>query len=69
MQASGARAILLFVIQIPSADRFTVARDIDPTYAAAFDLARARGVEMLAWRCDVNLDGIDIKAAVPVVEG
>ena len=28
--ASGARAVVLFVIQIPSADRFAVARDIDP---------------------------------------
>jgi len=69
MRASGARAVLLFVIQIPSADRFAVARDIDPEYAAAFDQARARGVEMLAWRCNVDLDGIVIAAPVPIVEG
>ena len=69
MRASGARAVLLFVIQIPSADRFAVARDIDPAYAAAFDQARARGVEMLAWRCNVDLDGIVIAAPVPIVEG
>ena len=68
MRASGARAVLLFVIQIPSAERFAVAGDIDPAYAAAFDLARARGVEMLAWRCDVNLGGIEIAAPVPIVE-
>ncbi len=68
MRATGARTVLLFVIQIPSADRFAVARDIDPAYAAAFDQARARGVEMLAWRCDVNLEGIEIAAPVPIVE-
>jgi sugar fermentation stimulation protein A len=68
MHAVGARAVLLFVIQVPSADRFTVARDIDPTYAAAFDDARAKGVEMLAWRCDVRLDGIEIVAPVPIVD-
>src|SRR5579863_5498285 len=65
--ASGARAVLLFVIQIPSAERFSVARDVDPGYAAAFDRARALGVEVLAWRCKVTLDGIEIAAPVPIV--
>lgn len=69
MRAKGARAVLLFVIQIPSASRFAVARDIDPAYAAAFDQAREAGVEMLAWRCNVNLGGIEIAAPVPIVDG
>jgi sugar fermentation stimulation protein A len=69
VRGSGTRAVMLFVIQIPSADRFTVARDIDPAYAAAFDSARARGVEMLAWRCNVDFGGIEIAAPVPIVEG
>ncbi len=68
MVAAGARAVLLFVIQIPSADRFTIAGDIDPAYAAAFDRARASGVEMLAWRCAVTVDGIEIVAPVPIIE-
>lgn len=67
--ASGARAVLLFVVQIPSADRFAVARDIDPAYATAFDAARAQGVEMLAWRCKVDLSGIEIAAPVPIADG
>jgi sugar fermentation stimulation protein A len=67
--ANGARAVQLYIIQIPSADRFTIARDIDPAYAAAFDRAKAGGVEMLAWRCSVAIDGIEIVAPVPVVEG
>jgi sugar fermentation stimulation protein A len=66
---TGARAVLLFVIQIPSAERFAVARDIDPTYGAAFDRARALGVEVLAWRCKVDLNGIEIAAPVPIVDG
>jgi sugar fermentation stimulation protein A len=69
MVTGGARAVLLFVIQIPSAKRFTVARDIDPTYAAAFDRARQKGVEILAWRCKIATEGIEIAAPVPVVEG
>jgi sugar fermentation stimulation protein A len=67
--ATGARAVLLYVIQIPSAERFAVARDIDPVYAAAFDRARTLGVEMLAWRCSVSLEGIEITAPVPIVDG
>jgi len=67
--AAGARAVQLFIIQIPSADRFAVAREIDPAYAIAFDRARARGVEMLAWRCAVTVEGIEIAAPVPVVDG
>jgi sugar fermentation stimulation protein A len=68
MRAGGARAVMLYVIQIPSADRFAIARDIDPAYGAAFDLARKAGVEMLAWRCSVGLGGIRITAPVPIVE-
>ncbi|HTC05034.1 MAG TPA: DNA/RNA nuclease SfsA [Xanthobacteraceae bacterium] len=67
--AGGARAVLLFVIQIPSAERFTIAHDIDRAYAAAFDRGRAAGVEMLAWRCAVTVDGIEIAAPVPIVTG
>lgn len=69
MLTTGARAVLLYVIQIPSAERFAVARDIDPAYAAAFDRARTLGVEMLAWRCSVGLEGIEIAAPVPIVDG
>ena len=69
VRAGGARAVVLYVIQIPSADRFAIAADIDEAYAAAFERARARGVEMMAWRCKVDLNGIEIAAPVPIVEG
>jgi sugar fermentation stimulation protein A len=65
--AGGARAVQLYIIQIPSADRFMVARDIDPAYATAFDRAKACGVEMLAWRCAVTVEGVEIAKPVPVV--
>jgi sugar fermentation stimulation protein A len=69
MRATGARAVLLFVIQIPSAERFAVARDIDPVYAAAFLRAREQGVEVLAWRCKVDVDSIGLVAPVPILSG
>jgi sugar fermentation stimulation protein A len=68
MVEQGARAVLLFVIQIPSAERFAVAGDIDPAYAAAFARARHRGVEMLAWRCKITVEAIEIVAPVPIVD-
>jgi sugar fermentation stimulation protein A len=66
MVKSGARAVTLYIIQIPSAERFAIARDIDVAYAAGFDRARAAGVEMLAWRCAVTVEGIEIAAPVPI---
>jgi len=66
--AGGGRAVVLFVIQIGSAVRFAVAGDIDPAYAEAFQRARASGVQMLAWRCRVDVDGIELEAQVPVDE-
>jgi len=69
MRETGARAIMLFVVQIASADSFAVARDIDPAYAAAFEQARQRGVEMLAWRCRVDLESIEIAAPIPIIGG
>src|SRR5712691_3252125 len=60
--AAGSRAIMLFLIQIGSANRFALARDIDPRYGAAFDCARAAGVEAIAWRCTLGCEGIEVTA-------
>jgi len=65
---AGARAVMLFLIQIGSARRFALARDIDPRYGVAFDHARASGVEALAWRCALSREGIALAAPVPIIE-
>jgi sugar fermentation stimulation protein A len=66
MVAGGARAVLLFVVQIGSSERVAVARDIDPAYGRAFDLARAAGVEVLAHTCRIDHDGIMLSEKVPL---
>jgi sugar fermentation stimulation protein A len=65
--AAGGRAVMLYVIQRDDAERFALARDVDPAYGAAFDRARAAGVEMLAYACDLSLDEIVIARPVPIV--
>jgi sugar fermentation stimulation protein A len=64
----GARAVMLFLIQIASARRFALARDIDPAYGQAFDAARRAGVEALAYRCAITCDGIEVVEPVAMVE-
>jgi sugar fermentation stimulation protein A len=63
----GARAVMLYLIQIGSAARFALARDIDPAYGAAFDRARASGVEAIARRCLLTCDLIAVADPVPIV--
>ena len=62
---AGDRAVMLFVVQM-AADRFSLAGDIDPAYAAAFARATARGVEALAWCCRIAPEGIWLERPVPV---
>ena len=66
--AAGARAVMLYVIQIGSAGRFALARDIDARYGAAFDRARAAGVEAIAWRCTIDREGIEVTTPVPIAD-
>jgi sugar fermentation stimulation protein A len=68
MAAAGARAVMLFLVQIASAERFALARDIDPAYGAQFDLARARGVEALARRCRLSRDHIEVAEAIAIID-
>jgi sugar fermentation stimulation protein A len=68
MVALGHRAVMLYLIQIGSARRFALARDIDPAYGKAFDAARAAGVEAIAYRCGITRDGIEVVEPVVISE-
>jgi sugar fermentation stimulation protein A len=67
MAAAGARAVMLFLVQIASAERFALARDIDQVYGAQFDRARAHGVEALAHRCRLTRAGIEVAEPIAIV--
>ncbi|WP_371424147.1 DNA/RNA nuclease SfsA [Tardiphaga sp.] len=66
MVAAGARAVMLFVVQIGSSTGLALARDIDPAYGRAFDKARTTGVEAIAYTCRIDRDGIVLAGRVPI---
>jgi sugar fermentation stimulation protein A len=67
MAAQGHRAVMLFLVQRTDAERVGVAGDIDPAYDAAFQAARAAGVEVLAHGTEISPEGIDLGSALPVL--
>ncbi|MEX2127744.1 MAG: DNA/RNA nuclease SfsA [Xanthobacteraceae bacterium] len=64
---NGARAMMVYLVQIGSAEGVAFARDIDPAYGAAFDRAREAGVEAIALACRVSPEGIEVAKPVPVL--
>ena len=68
MVAAGNRAVMLFLVQIASAQRFAVARDIDPAYGAQFECARALGVEAIARRCRLTRGGVEVAEPIAIID-
>ncbi|UWR48450.1 DNA/RNA nuclease SfsA [Phaeobacter inhibens] len=65
MCRAGHRAVLLYLVQRGDCDRFEIARDIDPTYAAAWDTAAAAGVERVVITTRVSPEGVGIAGPIP----
>jgi sugar fermentation stimulation protein A len=64
---AGMRGVMVYLVHRSDAVDFALARDIDPAYGAAFDNARAAGVEMLAYGCEVQVDRVDVAVRLPVL--
>ncbi|WP_120634704.1 DNA/RNA nuclease SfsA [Ruegeria sp. EL01] len=60
MAQQGHRAIMLYLVQRTGCDRFALAADIDPTYAAAFEVTQAQGVERLIYGARISPKEIEI---------
>jgi sugar fermentation stimulation protein A len=60
--------VMVYLIQMASPVTFSLARDIDPIYAAAFDKAKAAGVEAIAYRCHIDAEGIAVDRRVAFIE-
>ena len=65
MVEQGHRAVMLYLVQRTDAGRFSLADDIDPAYAAAFQEARQRGVEALVFSCAISKEAIQLSHALP----
>jgi sugar fermentation stimulation protein A len=63
----GLRAVTLFLVQREDCTRFSLAEDIDPTYAAAFRAARDQGVEALCYACRVSPTAIALDRPRPLL--
>lgn len=66
---AGRRAMMLYLVSRTDGARVRIAADIDPAYAAAFDDARAAGVEMLALGTAITPEGITAAHALTVDPG
>ena len=64
---SGQRAVMLYLVQRTDCTRFTLANDIDYTYAVACERALLAGVEMLCLGAHISPEEITISGAIPVV--
>lgn len=60
MAAAGHRAMLIYCVQRTDCTDVTLARDIDPAYAAAWDAARTQGLETIALGTHISPQAITV---------
>jgi len=61
MKSKGCRAVLLFCVQHQAIQRVSPADDIDPEYSRLLRLAVDRGVEVLVWGVNFDVDNHSIE--------
>jgi len=65
MVEAGERAVMLFVIQRSDCDAFSACAELDPAYARGLTEAASRGVEVLAYACEISPQAVRIATPVP----
>lgn len=64
---SGYRAVLLFCVQHSGIQTVQVARHIDPQYAIELEHAKAKGVEIIAYKANISPEKILINQSIPFI--
>jgi sugar fermentation stimulation protein A len=64
MVAQGHRAVMVYLVQRQDAKEFSIAGDIDPTYAETLKTALSKGVEALCYRCKMTTKSIVVDKPV-----
>lgn len=67
MVALGHVAVMLYLVQRTDCDRMTLAGDIDPAYARAWQAATAAGVETMALDCQITPEAVRLGKPIPVL--
>ncbi len=67
MVKEGHRSVMLFLIQRSDCTSFSVAEDIDPTYAETLSAASDAGVEILAYDCTITDEEIKLRGPVKML--
>ncbi len=67
MRAAGHRAVMFFLIGREDCRDFAPADDIDPRYGELLRESYSRGVEILAYSCQVNPHFLCVGRSIPVV--
>jgi len=65
MVHDGHRAAMFFLSQRMEAESMGIAAHIDPDYARGMAAALGEGVEVIAWRAKVTLEGIFLDRELP----
>ncbi len=60
MVEEGHRAVMFYLTQRSDCNVFVPAKDIDPVYGDALKVAMTRGVEVIAYSCDITPEGIHL---------
>jgi len=66
LAGAGHRAVMLFSCGRSDTRAMRPADEIDPVYGATLREAAAAGVELLAYRCDIDTEGVWLRERVPV---
>ena len=66
MVAAGARAVMVYLVQREDCDAFSVASDIDPTYAENLASALGDGVEAVCYTCRLSPRAIVVDRQIPI---
>ena len=67
MVSQGARAVMVYLVQRSDCKSFSIAADIDPTYAKGLKTALAAGVEAVCYGCEVSPNGVTIAGPLKLI--
>jgi sugar fermentation stimulation protein A len=64
MTKAGDRAVVLFVVQRMDCDRFSACAELDPVFARTLGEVASEGVEVLAYACGIDEQGVALKQRI-----